>query len=166
MPFQLTCEMTVPKPVGEVFEFFAEPRNLALITPPELGFKITTNGKIEMRKGAEIDYRIRWLGLPMRWRTLITEFDPPRFFSDEQLRGPYRLWSHSHYFTEVDGTSTITDRVVYEMPMGIIGRVAHSLMVGRQLQGIFAYRQRAIAKILGVPDIRFGEPEIANLERV
>lgn len=155
--------MQAPVPLGEVFQFFEDPRNLARITPPELGFVVRTSGRIEMRQGATIDYTIRWLGLPVRWRTLISEYQPPECFVDEQTRGPYKLWRHSHHFKEVNGTSVISDRVEYELPMGILGRWAHALLVGRQLRGIFAYRQRAIAQILGVPGIRFTEPVIGTL---
>jgi ligand-binding SRPBCC domain-containing protein len=116
-----------------------------------------------MRSGALIDYNIRWLGLPMKWRTRITVYQPPLFFVDEQVLGPYKLWRHSHDFDEVDGVSTISDRVEYELPMGTIGRLAHGVIVGRQLREIFAYRQRAIARILGVPGIRFTDPQIVNL---
>jgi len=147
----------------EVFKFFQDPRNLARITPPELGFQVTTRGPIEMREGAEIDYTIRWLGMPMKWRTLITDYRPPSLFIDEQLRGPYKLWRHRHDFREVDGASVISDRVEYELPLGVLGRFAHALFVCRQLRGIFVYRQRTIAQILGEQDISFTEPEIAAL---
>ena len=156
--------MTIRKPLEEVFKFFQDPRNLARITPPELGFQVTTPGPIEMRKGAKIDYTIRWLGLPMKWRTLITDYQPPSLFMDEQLRGPYKLWRHRHDFQEVDGASVISDRVEYELPLRVLGRFAHALFVGRQLRGIFVYRQRTIAQILGEQDVSFTEPEIAALE--
>jgi ligand-binding SRPBCC domain-containing protein len=155
--------MMVPLPRQEVFKFFENPRNLQEITPPQLSFIVTTPGEIEMRSGALIDYNIRWLGLPMKWRTRITGYQPPLFFVDEQVRGPYKLWRHRHDFDEVDGVSTISDRVEYELPMGVIGRAAHSVIVGRQLMGIFAYRQRAIARVLGVPGVRFTDPRIVSL---
>jgi ligand-binding SRPBCC domain-containing protein len=155
--------MTVPLPRKEVFRFFENPRNLKEITPPQLSFQVTSPGEIEMRSGASIDYTIRWLGLPMKWRTRITGYHPPLFFVDEQVLGPYKLWRHRHDFDEADGVSTISDRVEYELPMGAIGRVAHGIIVGRQLKGIFAYRQRAITRILGVPGIHFTDPQIVNL---
>ena len=155
--------MTAPLPLDDVFRFFENPRNLARITPPQLSFRVTTAGDIEMRRGLEIDYTIRWLGLPLPWRTRITEYQPPRCFVDEQLRGPYKLWRHRHDFQEMNGVSVIADRVEYELPMGFLGRIAHGVIVGRQLKGIFAYRQRAIAAILGIPGVRFTLPEIAAL---
>jgi ligand-binding SRPBCC domain-containing protein len=155
--------MQAPLPLDKVFEFFEDPLNLARITPPNLGFVVKTPGPIEMRQGTIIDYTIRWLGLPVKWRTLITEYQPGKYFVDEQSRGPYKLWRHHHEFSVVDGASLISDRVEYQLPMGIIGRLAHGMIVGRQLQRIFAYRQRAIARIFGVPGIRFTEPEIKTL---
>ena len=82
MTFELKCEMEAPLPLGVVFKFFEDPRNLARITPPDLNLKVTT-GNVEMQKGASIDYEIHWLGLPMKWRTLITEYQPPHSFQDE-----------------------------------------------------------------------------------
>jgi ligand-binding SRPBCC domain-containing protein len=155
--------MTAPLRVEEVFRFFEDPLNLARITPPELNFVVKTPGPIEMRKGARIDYTIRWLGVRMNWQTLITDYQSGKSFVDEQLRGPYKLWRHRHDFRSVDGASVISDRVEYELPFGILGRIAHRILVGRQLKRIFAYRQRAIARILGVPGIRFTDPEIATL---
>src|SRR5271165_1139918 len=99
MRFELKCEMEAPLPLEVVFKFFENPRNLARITPRNLNFKVTTN-EIEMRTGALIDYEIHWLGLPMKWRTLISDYQPPHGFQDEQLRGPYKLWRHSHGFKE------------------------------------------------------------------
>ena len=116
-----------------------------------------------MRKDALIDYQIRWLSVPLKWRTLITDYQPPHCFVDEQLRGPYKLWRHNHGFEEANGVTVISDRVEYELPWGILGRVAHVVVVGRQLQDIFAYRQRAITRILGVPGVRFTHPVIRTL---
>ena len=136
-------------PIDRVFRFFEEPRNLTLITPPWLRFVIRGPGEIEMRRGAHIDYTIRWLGLPMGWTSVISEYDPPHSFADEQVRGPYSYWHHRHEFVS-DGEGTIvSDRVHYSLPLGQLGRIAHALIVKRQLLAIFRYRQRAIARLLG-----------------
>ena len=107
-----------------------------------------------MRKGAEIDYVIRWQGLPMKWRTLITEYNPPMRFVDEQARGPYALWHHEHTFEETAEGVEIR---------GPLGAIAHAVMVKRQLLEIFRFRQGAIAKILDVPRIRFDDPRVVRL---
>src|SRR4029079_7658139 len=101
----------VARPLEEVFEFFSEPMNLGRITPPELDFRLTSDD-VRMRNGLHIDYRLRpILRLPARWRTLITEYEPPHRFRDVQLRGPYRRWEHTHTFTAVEGGTRIDDAV-------------------------------------------------------
>lgn len=131
------------------FEFFADARNLELITPPWLGFEMLTNGKIEMRPGALIEYRLKVHGVPVRWRTRIEVWEPPLRFVDVQLRGPYSLWEHTHSF-EPDGDDAVVirDRVRYALPLGPLGRLAHALVVKRDLERVFAYRRQAVAEQL------------------
>ncbi|MCC6964034.1 MAG: SRPBCC family protein [candidate division Zixibacteria bacterium] len=144
--YTLTAEQFVPRPLPEVFAFFERPENLAKITPPSLGFVIVTPTPIAMNAGALIDYTIKVMGLRLRWRTLISHYDPPHAFVDEQINGPYRLWHHRHSFREVEGGTLISDEVKYALPLGILGRIAHSLFVKRQLRGIFAYRAEVIGE--------------------
>jgi ligand-binding SRPBCC domain-containing protein len=161
--WRLECEMTAPVAIERAFGLFEDPYNLAKVTPPWLRFQIVSPERIVMRRGANIDYTIRWLGLPFGWRTLITEYDPPKVFVDEQLRGPYRLWRHRHDFRETAAGTIISDRVDYRLPFGFIGDLAHALVVRRQLIGIFRFRQRAIADLLlpgGRGQIATGEPRV------
>ena len=116
-----------------------------------------------MRRGAEIDYTIRWLGLPLRWKTLITAYDPPHSFVDQQVRGPYSLWQHSHSFEETPEGTVVSDRVDYRLPLGPLGGIANSLVVARQLRGIFSYRQRAMNDLLGVRCRTLEDPVIAAI---
>jgi len=146
--YVLEREMLVPVSIRETFEFFQDPHNLALITPPSLGFQILTPDPIRMRCGAEIDYRIRLAGIPVKWKTIITEYEPPFFFIDEQVRGPYRFWRHRHSFRPTEGGTVVSDRVEYALPFGWIGRIVHCLAVRRRLQHIFAYRQTALTEML------------------
>ena len=152
--------MTAPLPVTEVFAFFEDARNLGRITPPWLNFKIVNPEGIRMRAGAEIDYVIGWKGLPIKWKTVIESYEPPHRFIDEQASGPYSLWHHEHTFEETDTGVIIRDRVDYRLPFGIFGRMAHALLVKRQLLEIFRYRQATIARILNVPGITFDEPAV------
>lgn len=146
--YKLSCSMTLPLPIADVFAFFENPANLARITPGSMGFQVITPPPLVMQRGALIDYTIRWAGLPMRWTTLITDYDPPHSFVDTQLRGPYPYWHHRHTFSETPEGTRIGDEVTYMLPFGPLGRVVHALLVRRQLAGIFAYRQQAIRRIL------------------
>ncbi|HEY7526815.1 MAG TPA: NAD(P)H-binding protein [Candidatus Limnocylindria bacterium] len=143
----IRAETSVPRPLDEVFDFFSRPENLARITPPELAFELTSRDT-RMRAGLQIDYRIRpILGLPARWRTLITEYAPPHRFQDIQLRGPYRRWEHTHTFTASAEATTIHDAVRYELPLGRLGDAFHDRLVRTALDRIWAYRAWAIHEI-------------------
>ena len=100
MAFQIHQEQLLSHPREQVFRFFASAENLNLLTPPWLGFNILTPLPIEMAVGTIIEYRIRLRGLPLTWRSEITEWQPPVSFCDEQRRGPYRFWIHRHTFAE------------------------------------------------------------------
>jgi len=144
---ELKTTTTLSMPIDEVFAFFSEAGNLERVTPPELGFQIDTPLPIEMGKGTLIEYTLRLFGFPIRWRTLISEWNPPHGFVDEQLKGPYRFWHHTHTFREDDGGTVIGDEVRYALPFGPLGRVAHGLYVRRDLERIFEYRSEVIAQI-------------------
>ena len=140
----------VPRPRREVFPFFADAANLERLTPGFLSFRIVTPLPIAMRSGALIDYRIKLFGLPMTWRTLIESYEPGERFVDVQLKGPYRLWRHTHTFRDVPGGTEIRDHVEYALPLGPLGRIAHALMVKRTLGRIFDHRERVMADMFGV----------------
>jgi ligand-binding SRPBCC domain-containing protein len=148
--YVLECSMKVPVPVPQVFAVFENASNLARITPAWLNFRMAAPGKMHLRKGAVIDYTIRWMHIPVSWRTRITQYDPPLCFVDEQVRGPYRLWRHRHTFEACAGGTLVGDRVEYALPFGGLGRLAHRLLVARQLRGIFKYRQAALPPVLGL----------------
>lgn len=139
----------VPRPRAEVFAFFEDATNLALITPPFLGFEITTPPPIRMHAGTLIDYRIRLFGAPLRWRTEIEIYEPGERFVDRQLRGPYRLWRHTHVFRDVDGGTEMIDEVDYAVGFGPFGSVARALFVERTLDSIFDYRANTVARLFG-----------------
>jgi ligand-binding SRPBCC domain-containing protein len=136
-------------PVEDAFAFYADARNLEAITPPWLGFRVTTPGEIEMRAGTLIDYRLKLHGIPVRWRTRIEVWTPPDRFIDAQIRGPYSVWEHTHTF-EPDGPGAvvIADRVRYALPLGPLGALAHAAFVRRDLERIFDYRREAVRERL------------------
>ena len=160
---ELRCEMLTQLSLARTFEIFERPENLAEITPPWLNFRITTPGPIEMREGAEIAYRIRWLGLPLHWKTLITNYEPPYRFVDEQLEGPYTLWRHLHTFQETPEGVLVGDRVEYIVPFGAAGRLAERAVIGRQLLGIFRFRQRALDRLFGGASRTIAAPAIRDI---
>ncbi|TSA39636.1 CDP-paratose 2-epimerase [bacterium] len=146
--YTLDCQFVIAKPLDEVFAFFSDVANLERITPPFLNFKILTPG-VEMTLGARIDYQIRLHGLPIRWKTRISAWEPPFRFVDEQLSGPYRQWIHEHTFKAVPGGVLMRDLVRYAVPGGVLAPMIHGLFVRRDLERIFAYRQAHIEKIMG-----------------
>lgn len=140
----------IPRPRDEVFDFFSRAENLERLTPANLRFRILTPLPIEMREGALIDYRLRLNGIPLKWRTLISTWDPPNVFVDTQLKGPYRQWIHTHRFTELESGSTLMeDEVRYRLPFGPLGMIALPI-VRRQVRGIFEYREKALADALNL----------------
>lgn len=129
-------------PLERAFEFFSDPRNLPRITPPWLGFTVL-DAPATLVAGCEMRYTIRWLRIPVSWTTAITGYEPNVRFTDEQKRGPYRMWRHEHHFAPRGDATLMTDRIEYEMPFGLIGKVVHALIVQRQLREILEYRSNA-----------------------
>ncbi len=144
----------INKPIEDVFEFFSNPDNLSVITPPKLGFKILTPTPIKMSAGRLIDYKIYLMGFPIHWRALITDFDPPHTFIDQQIKGPYTIWHHTHTFQKVDGGVEIKDRVVYSIPFSILGRILNFLWIRKDLENIFNYRKKVIDELFGNDDYK------------
>lgn len=150
MTHHLSARLDLPLPVEQVFAFFGEAANLERITPPELRFRILTPDPIVMAPGALIDYQLQLLGVRFKWRTEITEWDPPHRFVDVQLAGPYSEWVHTHRFMATDGGTTILDDVRYRLPLSPLGDLAYPI-VRIQLARIFSYRSSAVRHLLLAP---------------
>lgn len=134
---EFKSELWLPLPPEEVFPFFGNAANLDAITPPSLGFRILTPLPIVMREGTLIDYRLRVHGLPLRWRTRISAWQPPRRFVDEQLRGPYRQWIHEHTFEPRNRGTLARDLVRYVVPFDAL---LHQWFVRPDIERIFQFR--------------------------
>jgi ligand-binding SRPBCC domain-containing protein len=143
----LERKQIIERPLREVFDFFADAGNLEKITPPELNFHITTPQPIDIRKGALIDYELKLRGIPIRWKTEITQWNPPFDFVDTALKSPYKQWIHLHTFEEGEAGETIMrDRVRYRLPLEPLGDIAH-FYVKKELKYIFDYRYKVIKEI-------------------
>ena len=144
----LTRTQTLDLSREKVFDFFADAGNLERITPPELNFHIITPRPIDIKQGTLIDYQLKMRGIPMKWRTEISVWEPPFSFVDQQLRGPYRQWIHTHTFTELGPNQTLMeDEVRYRLPFEPLGDIAH-FFVKNELAYIFDYRQKVVAEML------------------
>ena len=137
-------DLWLPRPREEIFAFFADAANLERLTPPWLNFHII-NPDIVIARGVLIDYKLRIHGIPLRWQSEISRWEPPAAFVDEQRKGPYRRWVHTHTFADERGGTRVGDSVEFEVPFEwLAGR-----FVMRDVKAIFAFRQQALAQIFG-----------------
>ena len=142
--FLLQRSVVVPGSLRKVFSFFADPANLEQLTPPWLGFTILQASTPTTQQGTTINYRLRIRGIPLRWQSIISNSNPPHSFVDEQVRGPYRSWHHTHNFVQLDNGVRVEDLVRYSVPGG---RLAHWLFIRRDLERIFDYRVAQLERI-------------------
>jgi len=143
----LEARVWLARPRPEVFAFLADPRNLPRLTPPHAGLRLDTE-RATLAAGAVLDFRVRWLGVPLRWRAYVREYDPPYRFVDVQVRGPFARWEHRHLFLEENGGTWVEDRVTYRLPLGALGRLGHHVLVERQLRALWAYRQARLGELV------------------
>lgn len=150
--YNLITEQKIPVDISAAWEFFSSPHNLALITPKEMGFIITSDysKQQKMYAGILIGYKISPLaGIKVDWLTEITHVKDKEYFIDEQRFGPYALWHHQHHFLEIQGGILMRDVLSYAIPLGFIGRLAHKLFVKQKIRDIFEYREKKIEEIFG-----------------
>ncbi|MFO0494435.1 MAG: SRPBCC family protein [Flavobacteriia bacterium] len=146
--YQLKRQQLVKTDMATCWDFFSSPGNLQKITPKYMGFDVLTEVPEKMYEGLMIEYRVRpLLGIPMNWITEITHVKEHHFFVDEQRKGPYRIWHHEHHFETVDNGVLMSDIVSYELPFGILGKIAHPILVQRKLNEIFDFRFEIVEEI-------------------
>jgi ligand-binding SRPBCC domain-containing protein len=143
--YRLEREQWLPKPIAEVFSFFSRPENLQVITPPWLDFRMVESPQA-LVAGSLIRYRLRWRGIPIRWTTEISEWNPPHRFVDREIKGPYALWNHEHWFEAGAGGTTMRDRVTYALPFGFLGQIAYPV-VRRDVERIFDFRAQIMSRL-------------------
>jgi ligand-binding SRPBCC domain-containing protein len=155
--YVLERRLWLPRPRSEVFAFFADPRNLTRVSSPRGSFRWVTPPPPTLAVGAVLEFSTRMLGVSLRWRVFVREFDPPYRFVDAQLWGPFARWEHRHRFLEgpLDNEAGgpvgtwVEDRVTYRLPLGPLGRFAHACGVGRKILGTFDFRERRLRELLG-----------------
>jgi len=149
-PHILETIIIINKPLDVVFDFFSKAENLNALTPPELEFKILTPIPIKMFPGTLIDYRIKLNGIPFKWKTKISTWNPPHQFIDEQIKGPYVRWHHTHSFKDLgDGRTEMIDRVEFLSPGWIIEPIINALFIEKRVAQIFKYREQKLTEIFG-----------------
>ncbi len=148
-PHVLEFETKLYGSLEDIFNFFSRAENLDEVTPEDLGFSILTPLPIVMHVGTLIDYRITLMGVPFFWRTMISDWEPPHRFVDQQLKGPYVFWHHEHTFVQRDGYVLMTDRVHYLSPGGLFEPLVDRLFVRGQLDKMWQFRGKRFAELFG-----------------
>jgi uncharacterized protein (TIGR01777 family) len=148
--YTLEAYQWLPIAKDKVFQFFSDAHNLEAITPRWLNFRIDKMSDTEIKKNTLIDYSLKVRGIPIKWKTLIEEWQPENSFVDRMLKGPYKNWHHTHTFYEMEGGTLICDRVYYRIPMGVLGNFVGLVWVESDVEKIFAHRRKAIREIFKV----------------
>ncbi len=149
--YRIHRKQFIPAQRSEVWDFFSRPQNLAAITPPDMKFQVLNASQSNrMYPGQIIEYKVcPMAGLSLYWMTEITQVREGRLFIDEQRVGPYKLWHHQHHFNLVEGGVEMTDIIHYQLPLGWLGDLAHSLFVRKRLANIFDFRFQKTEEIFG-----------------
>lgn len=150
MIYYLHRQQTIPADLPTVWRYFCEPKNLNLITPPEMNFEIIAGGDVNMYAGQLIEYRVEFMrGIKSLWLTEIAHVREGEYFVDEQRVGPYRFWFHQHFFEKTLSGVRMTDHVTYAPPFGVLGDAVHALWIRQKLNHIFDFRRQKISEIFG-----------------
>jgi ligand-binding SRPBCC domain-containing protein len=146
--YNKTDSIDLPISLSDAWNFFSNPKNLASITPPEMGFTILSGAEKPLFAGQIIQYQVTPLfGIKTKWVSEITQVEHQKYFVDVQLYGPYSLWHHKHFFEEIAGGVRVTDDVDYKVPAGLLGQMLHPLIVEPELNKIFNFRRKKLIEI-------------------
>ncbi len=148
--YTLHSKQKLPISIEAAWDYFSDPKNLENITPKSMQFKTLSGDDRKMFPGQIIQYIVTpILGIPMKWVTEITHVENGKYFVDEQRFGPYALWHHKHFFTEIEGGVEMEDIVDYKLPMGILGQLVHPFLVKPKLNEIFEFRKKKLIELFG-----------------
>ncbi|MGB0178399.1 MAG: SRPBCC family protein [Owenweeksia sp.] len=148
--FVFKQEQYIPVSLDQAWEFFANPLNLAKLTPPKMNFKVLGDLPGEVHDDLIVRFRVSPLrGINVNWTSVISKVVPKKYFSDVQVEGPFRYWHHQHSFHPVKNGVEIRDELHYLPPFGLIGKLFHPLIVKRKLSETFEYRYQKINEIFG-----------------
>lgn len=148
--YTLYKKQKLPVSLEDVWGFISNPKNLATITPPSMGFITLSGDDRDMFPGQIIHYTIApLLGIKLEWVTEITHVNSKSFFVDEQRYGPYKFWHHKHFLKEIPGGVEMEDIIDYKLPLGLIGKLFHPLLVKPKLEEIFRFRQKKLIELFG-----------------
>lgn len=147
--YYFNTEQFLPIDIDASWDFFSSAKHLALITPPEMDFKILSKlHDREIFEGMIIDYTVKPLfNIKVKWQTEIGEVNKPDYFVDRQVKGPYKVWEHKHIFIKKDNGVMIKDEVKYQLPFGMIGDIAHQFLIRKKIENIFIYRKHVLLKM-------------------
>ena len=148
--YQLHSKQSFPISKQEAWDFLSNPANLQTITPEHMGFTILSGADRPMFSGQIIQYKVSPFPFySTKWVTEITHVKEGAYFVDEQRFGPYALWHHKHFIQSIPGGVAMEDIIDYKLPLGIFGQLAHTIVVKKQLQQIFAYREQKLIALFG-----------------
>ncbi|RZK53701.1 MAG: hypothetical protein EOO87_12275 [Pedobacter sp.] len=150
--YQLIFKQNLPISLTEAWDFFSSPLNLEEITPDDMAFIVTSkiDKNTKMYPGMIITYKVSPLfGIKLNWMTEITQVEDQKYFIDEQRFGPFSFWHHQHHFKAIEGGVEMTDILTYGLPLGFLGNIAHSIMVGKKIKAIFEFREQKVKELFG-----------------
>ncbi len=149
--YQLRRIQSIPISVEQAWDFFSKPENLTKITPENLRFKIHLRSEAGvMYPGKIITYTLSpLLKISVNWATEITQIKYHKYFIDNQIKGPYKIWHHEHHFEKTEGGTEMRDVLFYDLPYGFIGKILYKVIVKKRVKEIFDYRHKKIKELFG-----------------
>ena len=148
--YRLHAKQALPITKQKAWAFLSNPKNLKTITPEHMGFHMLLGGERPMFAGQIIQYKVSpFPGFSTKWVSEITHVEPGSYFVDEQRYGPYAMWHHKHFINEIENGTEMEDIIDYKLPLGVLGQLAHPILVKNQLEKIFSYREKQLTALFG-----------------